>query len=44
MVVYVCHRRTWDAETGGLGVEASLGYIGRPCFKQSNKNNSYKTG
>jgi hypothetical protein len=28
---------TWEAETGGSGIQASLGYIARHCLKEKKK-------
>jgi hypothetical protein len=42
MVVHICNLSTQKAETGGWQVEASLGFIVRPCLKKKRKKKQFK--
>jgi hypothetical protein len=35
VVVHACNPSTWEADAGGLGVQAQPDYIVRPCLKQN---------
>jgi hypothetical protein len=36
MIPHTCNSGARKTEAGGLRVQASLGYIGRPCLKKQN--------